>query len=36
VLTWVVPHATHTGGLDADPAGWEARVVGFLEGALLP
>jgi fermentation-respiration switch protein FrsA (DUF1100 family) len=36
VRTWVVPHATHTGGLDADPAGWEARVVGFLEGALLP
>ena len=34
VVVWVVPSAGHTGGLSADPAGWEQRVVGFLDAAL--
>jgi len=34
VEVWVVPHAGHTQGLRTDPAGWEARVISFLEKAL--
>jgi dienelactone hydrolase len=34
VEVWVVPGADHTGGIQTDPEGWEARVVGFLEEAL--
>jgi uncharacterized protein len=34
VELWVVPGSGHTGGLDTDPAGWEARVTGFLDRAL--
>ena len=34
VDVWVVPGAGHTGGLAAQPAAWEARVVGFLDHAL--
>ena len=34
VEVWVVPGAGHTGGLDTDPRGWEARVVSFLLEAL--
>ena len=32
---WRVPGAGHTGGYRADPGGYERRVVGFLDGALL-
>lgn len=35
VRLWVVPGAGHTGGLATDPAGWERRIVGFLDEALL-
>jgi pimeloyl-ACP methyl ester carboxylesterase len=35
VSVWVVPGTGHTAGLATDPRGWEARVVAFLEGALL-
>jgi len=35
VATWTVPGAAHTDGLATDPAEWEARVVGFLNDALL-
>lgn len=35
VQLWVVPGAGHTGGLATDPSGWERRVVGFLDEALL-
>lgn len=31
---WEVPDATHTGGLEARPAEYERRVVGFLDDAL--
>ena len=31
---WTIPEAGHTGGLDARPAAYEARVVSFLERAL--
>jgi hypothetical protein len=31
---WEVPDARHTGGLRADPAGWEQRVVGFFDEVL--
>ena len=31
---WEVPDGGHTGGLDARPAEYERRVVGFLDGAL--
>jgi dienelactone hydrolase len=34
VQLWVVPGAGHTAGLSAHPAAWEARVIGFLGGAL--
>ena len=34
VRRWVVPDASHTGGLAADRAGWEARVVAFFDAAL--
>lgn len=36
VEIWTVPEAGHIGGLRADPAEWETRVVGFLGGALGP
>ena len=32
---WEVPGASHTGGLDAEPAEYERRVVGFFDDALL-
>ena len=32
---WKVPGASHTGGIDAQPAEFERRVIGFLDGALL-
>ncbi len=32
---WEVPGAKHTGGVDARPAEYERRVVGFFDGALL-
>lgn len=34
VRLWIVPGATHTGGLAAHPREWEARVTGFLDQAL--
>ena len=34
VEVWTVPDAGHTGGLAAEPATWEARVIGFLRSAL--
>lgn len=34
VSTWTVPGAGHTQGLNVDPEGWEARVIGFLDSAL--
>ncbi|HWL35561.1 MAG TPA: alpha/beta fold hydrolase [Frankiaceae bacterium] len=34
VGVWVVPGASHTRGLAAEPAAWEARVVAFLDAAL--
>ena len=32
---WKVPGAEHTGGIDARPAEYERRVVGFFNRALL-
>ena len=32
---WRVPGAGHTGGIEADPAGYERRVIGFFDRALL-
>jgi pimeloyl-ACP methyl ester carboxylesterase len=32
---WLVPGSEHTGGIDARPAEYERRVVGFLDRALL-
>jgi hypothetical protein len=32
---WKVPDSGHTGGIDAHPAEFERRVVGFLDDALL-
>jgi pimeloyl-ACP methyl ester carboxylesterase len=32
---WKVPGASHTGGIDAQPAEFERRVIGFLDDALL-
>ena len=32
---WQVPGAAHTGGLNAQPAEYERRVVGFFDRALL-
>ena len=32
---WEIPQAGHTGGLDAAPAEYERRVIGFLDAALL-
>jgi uncharacterized protein len=32
---WKVPGSAHTGGLDAQPAEYERRVVGFFDRALL-
>jgi hypothetical protein len=32
---WKVPGAEHTGGIDARPAEYERRVIGFLDRALL-
>lgn len=34
VDVWVVEEADHTAGLRVDPAGWERRVVDFLDAAL--
>ena len=34
VEVWTVPGAGHTGGLRADPAEWEKRVLDFLDTAL--
>ncbi len=34
VAVWNVEGATHTGGLDTDPAEWERRVIGFLDQHL--
>jgi pimeloyl-ACP methyl ester carboxylesterase len=34
VVVWEVPGADHTGALAADPSGWRARVVAFLDRAL--
>jgi dienelactone hydrolase len=34
VEVWEVPDAAHTGGLRADPDGWEQRVVGFFDKVL--
>jgi hypothetical protein len=31
VAVWTVPGASHTAGLDTDPAGWERRVTAFLD-----
>jgi hypothetical protein len=31
---WVVPGASHTKGFQKDPAAYEARVIGFFEGAM--
>lgn len=36
VEVWTVPGAGHTQGLATDPAGWEDRVVGFLDEHLSP
>lgn len=33
---WEVPGAEHTGGLEAQPAEYERRVVEFFDGSLLP
>lgn len=35
VEIWVVPDATHTAALRTHPRQWEARVMGFLDSALL-
>ncbi len=32
---WLVPGAGHTGGIEARPAEYERRVVGFFDDALL-
>jgi hypothetical protein len=32
---WLVPGAGHTGGIEAEPAEYERRVVGFFDAALL-
>ena len=32
---WLLPEASHTGGLEARPAEYERRVVGFLDRYLL-
>jgi dienelactone hydrolase len=32
---WVIPEASHTGGIDARPREYERRVVGFFQRALL-
>jgi uncharacterized protein len=32
---WKVPGASHTGGIDAQPAEFERRVIGFLDESLL-
>ena len=32
---WRVPGAGHTGGIEADPAEYERRVIGFFDRALL-
>lgn len=35
VAVWVVPGAGHTGGLRAEPAEWERRVVSFFDATLI-
>ena len=32
---WEIPEGGHTGGIDAQPEEYEARVVGFFDRALL-
>ncbi len=32
---WKVPGSEHTGGIDAHPAEYERRVVGFFDRSLL-
>jgi hypothetical protein len=32
---WRVPRSKHTGGLEAQPAEYERRVIAFLDSALL-
>ena len=34
VTTWDVPATGHTDGVRTDRAGWERRVVGFLDAQL--
>jgi fermentation-respiration switch protein FrsA (DUF1100 family) len=34
-MLWEIPEASHTGGLEARPAEYERRVVGFFDRALL-
>jgi hypothetical protein len=34
-LIWKVPGSEHTGGIEAQPAEYERRVVGFFDDALL-
>jgi hypothetical protein len=34
VQIWTVPDAAHIGGLQTEPAEWEARVVAFLTDSL--
>jgi dienelactone hydrolase len=36
VEVWVVPGASHTGGLDHAPGEWSDRVLGFLDATLGP
>jgi uncharacterized protein len=33
---WEIPESSHTGGIEARPAEYERRVVGFFDRALLP
>jgi len=33
---WEIPESKHVGGIDARPAEYERRVVGFFDGALAP
>jgi uncharacterized protein len=35
VELWVVPHTGHTAALRTQPEEWEAKVIGFLDNALL-
>ena len=33
---WAIPESKHVGGLEARPAEYERRVIGFFDDALLP